>query len=65
MQPKNPAAQMIVSAQSIITDLTTQRAELLTAMSKQQALIDSLIPVAEWEPAPPVEEPEPDPSTAE
>lgn len=59
MEPVNPAAQMIVSAQSVITDLTMQAAEIQSAITRQQALIDSLVPVAVWT-EPPVEEPVPE-----
>lgn len=55
-QPSNPAAQMIVQAQSVIRDLTTQADEVQAAITKQQSLIDSLLPVAEW--AEPEEEPD-------
>lgn len=46
--PSNEAAAIILSAQSTINDLSMQINELSTAMSKQQAIIDSLISVAEW-----------------
>lgn len=59
-QPGNAAAEQIVRAQSIITDLTAQSAEVQAAISRQQALVDALMPVSEWAPAPP--EPEPEPS---
>lgn len=62
LQPFNMAAQMIVSAQSILTDLMTQYTEIQTAMGKQQAFIDSLRDVAVWEEPtdqePPLLEPE-------
>lgn len=53
--PMNQAAHLIVSAQSVITDLTTQYAEIQQAIDRQQTLVDSLLPVAEWG-----EEPEPE-----
>lgn len=59
-QPGNAAAEQIVRAQSIINDLTIQAGEIQSAMNRQQALIDALIPVAEWAPADPPE-PEPEP----
>lgn len=49
--PSNAAAQMIVQAQSIVRDLTTQAAEIQAAITRQQVLIESLTQVAEWEPA--------------
>lgn len=61
-QPGNAAAEQIVRAQSILSDLTIQQSEIQAAMGRQQALIDALLPVAEWAPAPPPEpEPEPEP----
>lgn len=61
--PMNAAAEQIVRAQSIITDLTTQGTEIQSAIGRQQALIEALTPHAEWGEPPP--EPEPDPSPAE
>lgn len=52
----NEAAQLIKSAQSNVTDLTVQITELIEARSRQQALIDSLLPVASWGSAGPGEE---------
>lgn len=46
--PVNQAANLVISAQSIITDLTSQAAEIQAAISKQQTLIDALLPVSEW-----------------
>lgn len=54
--PGNAAAQMIVQAQSIISDLTTQAAEIQAALGRQQALVQALVPVAEWAPAEPAPE---------
>lgn len=54
-QPGNAAAEQVVRAQSIIADLTAQ---LGAAIASQQALIDTLMPVAEWAPAGPPAEPE-------
>ena len=48
MVPKNPSAQMVIQAQSSITDLLIQMGELQKVLTKQQALIDSLLPTAEW-----------------
>lgn len=59
-QPGNAAAEQIVRAHSIMTDLTAQLVEVQAAISRQQALIDALMPVAEWAPADPVEEVIPD-----
>lgn len=51
--PTNPAASLIVQAQSILNDLTSQASEIQNAISRQQTLIDSLLPVATWvEPEP-------------
>lgn len=47
-QPGNAAAEQIVRAQSIMTDLTIQQAEVKAAIGRQQALIDALLPAAEW-----------------
>lgn len=60
-QPGNAAAEQIVRAQSIISDLTVQAGEIQAAIGRQQSLIDSLTPVAEWAPAAPPEEPEEEP----
>ena len=61
-QPGNTAAEQIVRAQSIMSDLTIQQSEIHAAIDRQQALIDALLPVAEWAPTPPPEpEPEPEP----
>lgn len=64
-EPLNEAARLIVSAQSIIADLTVQAAEIQNALRRQQTLIESLTGVATWgavsgaEPEmPPEEEPE-------
>ena len=59
-QPGNAAAEQIIRAQSIINDLTTQQSEIQAAITRQQALIDALLPVAEWAPAIPIEVEEPD-----
>lgn len=48
MVPKNPSAQMVIQAQSAITDLLIQMGELQKVLTKQQTLIDSLLPTAEW-----------------
>lgn len=61
--PMNAAAEQVVRAQSIISDLTTQQAEVQAAIGRQQALIEALTPHAEW--GEPPAEPEPDPSPAE
>ncbi len=55
-QPGNVAAEQIVRAQSIISDLTTQGAEVQAAITRQQELIANLAPSAVWAPA------EPDPA---
>lgn len=58
-QPGNAAAEQIVRAQSIIADLTIHAGEIQAAISRQQAVVDALLPVAEWAPA------EPEPEEAE
>lgn len=57
-QPGNAAAEQIVRAQSIISDLTIQGTEIQSAIGRQQSLIDALTPVAEWAPATPPVAPE-------
>lgn len=57
--PMNQAAHMIVSAQSIIKDLTSQSAEVLAAIGRQTQLITDLTPVAQWETV--IEEPADEP----
>lgn len=70
-QPGNAAAEQIVRAQSIMSDLTIQQGEIQAAITRQQALVDALLPVAEWapstpsEPEEPAEEPEVDEQTSE
>ena len=67
--PGNAAAEQIVRAQSIMSDLTTQQVEVQAAIGRQQALIEALTPVAEWSqadpPEVPAEQPDEDPSPAE
>ena len=60
--PGNAAAEQIVRAQSIISDLTTQQAEVQAAIQRQQALVEALTPVAEWATSEPEPEPEPEPA---
>lgn len=64
-QPGNAAAEQIMRAQSIISDLTIQASEIQAAISRQQAIVDALLPVAEWAPAEPEPEPEPEPEAEE
>lgn len=53
----NYAAVQIDRAQSICIDLTAQIAELTTALTRQQDLIDALLPSAKWNDlTPPVED---------
>ena len=49
--PNNAAAEQIIRAQSIVSDLTTQMGELQSAINRQLDLIDALTPIAEWAPA--------------
>lgn len=67
--PGNAAAEQIIRAQSIISDLTVQQAEVQAAIQRQQSLIGALAPVAEWSqtepPEVPAEQPDEDPSPAE
>lgn len=69
--PRNSAAELIVQAESVLTDLDVQIGELIAAKARQQATIEALTPVAEWEeipdpPTDPVEAaPTEDPSPAE
>lgn len=56
MQPKNDVAHLVTQAQSVIRDLTTQLSEIQTSIQRQEALITSIIHLAEWE----VMEEEPD-----
>lgn len=58
-QPGNAAAEQVVRAQSILSDLTIQQSEIQAAIGRQQALIDALLPVAEWAPSTPSEPEEP------
>ena len=47
--PINSAAQQIVAAQSIISDINQQILELQRALSRQQGIIDVLLPLAAWD----------------
>lgn len=51
-EPKNQAAILIVSAQSIISDILTQITELQKSVESQQTLIQTLLPVATWNEVP-------------
>ncbi len=60
-QPGNAAAEQVVRAQSILSDLITQQSEIQAAIARQQATIEGLMMSAVWETPveePPVEEPE-------
>lgn len=46
--PLNAAAEQIVRAQSIVSDLAAQASEIQAAITRQQDLIDQLMPLADW-----------------
>lgn len=62
--PRNSAAELIVQAESVLTDLDVQIGELIAAKARQQATIEGLTQVAEWEeiPDPPTDPVEPEPT---
>lgn len=60
MEPLNQAAHLIQQSQSVVRDLTTQLTEIQQAITRQQDMIDSLMPIAHWEEPEPEPEPEPE-----
>ena len=67
--PLNSAAELVRQAESTITDLKVQAGEIQAAISRQEATVASLDPVAEWEtvpddppPAPAPEDPDSNPA---
>ncbi|WP_427870533.1 hypothetical protein [Leucobacter luti] len=55
--PLNAAANVVVQAQSVVADLTTQISELHAARERQIAIVEAMLPAATWGEPPPLDPP--------